>query len=130
MCFQTKQNCFKCGDINTQAIHSDYRKPLKVTWACLTCRNDITTEKTEYISNPLEDGFRDFIKSKIGKTNGLGRWLETIKQHYQVSFITSQIFISSIKDYKQIEGLGRQYKLLASQYADELLIELIPENPS
>ena len=96
----------------------------------MTCRNDITTEKTEYISNPLEDGFRDFIKSKIGKTNGLGRWLETIKQHYQVSFITSQIFISSIKDYKQIEGLGRQYKLLASQYADELLIELIPENPS
>ena len=126
----TKQNCFKCGNINTQAIHSDYRKPLEVTWACLTCRNDITTEKTEYISNPLEDGFRDFIKSKIGKTNGLGRWLETIKQHYQVSFITSQIFISSIKDYKQIEGLGRQYKLLASQYADELLIELIPENPS
>lgn len=122
-----KQDCFKCGDVNTQAIHSDYRKPLEVTWACLTCRNDTPSEKTEYISNPLEDGFRDFIKSKIGKTNGLGRWLETIKQHYQTSFITSHIFVSSIKDYKQIEGLGRQYKLLASQYANELLIELLPE---
>ena len=94
----------------------------------MTCRNDIPMEKTEYIPNPLEDGFRDFIKLKIGKTNGLGRWLETIKQYYQTSFITSHIFVSSIKDYKQIDGLGRQYKLLASQYANELLIELLPEN--
>jgi hypothetical protein len=120
----TKEICFQCGDSNTQAVHSDYRHPLSVTWACLTCRNNIPTTKMEYIANPLEDDFRTFIKSKIGKTNGLGRWLEIIKQHYQISFITNQIFVTSIDDCHNIEGLGKQYKNLASQYMNELL----PEN--
>jgi hypothetical protein len=118
-----KQVCFQCEDSNTQAVHSDYRHPLNVTWTCLTCRSDIPITKIEYTSNPLEEGFRNFIKTKIGKTNGLSRWLEIIKQHYQIFFITNQIFITSIEDYKDIEGLGKQYKSLASQYADELLSE-------
>ena len=125
-----KESCYKCGDPNSQAIHSDYRNPLLVTWACLTCRSGIDTPKIDYIPNPLEDGFREFTKATIGKTNGLGRWLAIIKQHYNTSFITSQIFIQSIKDYKNIDGLGRQYKILAAQYADKLLIELLPENHS
>jgi len=119
-----KEVCFQCEDSNTQAVHSDYRHPLNVIWTCLTCRSDIPTTKIEYTSNPLEEGFRDFIRIKIGKTNGLGRWLEIIKQHYQIDFITNQIFITSIEDYKDIEGLGKQYKNLASQYANELW----PEN--
>ena len=122
-----KESCFKCNDPNTQAVHSNYRNPLNVTWACLTCRSSAPTPES-YAPNPLEDGFREFIKNKIGKTNGLGRWLEIIKQHYSISFLTAQIFITSINEYRNIEGLGRQYKVLASQYANELLIELSPEN--
>ena len=123
-----KESCYKCGDSNSQAIHSDYRNPLSVTWACLTCRSKINIPKIDYTPNPLEDGFREFTRNTIGKTNGLGRWLAIIKQHYNTSFITSQIFVQSIKDYKNIDGLGRQYKILAAQYADKLLIELLPEN--
>lgn len=117
----TKEPCFKCKDPKTQAVHSDYRNPLNVTWACLTCRNTVP-EPENYTPNPLEDEFREFIKNKIGKTNGLGRWLEIIKQHYNVSFLTAQTLITSIEEYREIEGLGRQYKVLASQYANELLI--------
>ena len=124
----TKESCFKCGATNTQAVHSNYRAPLTVTWACLTCRSAVLTPTTQYTPNPLEEGFREFIKNKIGKTNGIGRWLEIIKTHYKTSIITSQIFVTSIKEYKNIEGLGRQYKLLASQYAEELLIELLPDH--
>jgi len=123
-----KESCYKCGDSNSQAIHSDYQNPLNITWACLTCRSNIDTPKVDYTPNPLEDGFREFTKATIGKTNGLGRWLGIIKQHYSTSFITNQIFIQSIKDYKNIDGLGRQYKILAAQYADKLRIELISEN--
>ena len=122
-----KESCYKCGDVNSQAIHSDYQNPLNVTWACLTCRNDIDTPKVNYIPNLLEDGFREFIKTTIGKTNGLSRWLGIIKNHYHTPCITSQIFVQSIKDYKNIYGLGRQYKILAEQYADNLLIELLPD---
>jgi hypothetical protein len=120
----TKEICFQCENPNTQAVHSDYRHPLNVIWTCLTCRSDIPITKIEYTSNPLEEGFRDFIRIKIGKTNGLGRWLEIIKQHYQIYFITNQIFLTSIEDYKDINGLGKQYKNLASQYANKLW----PEN--
>jgi len=123
-----KESCYKCGNANSQAIHSDYQHPLRVTWACLTCRNNIDTPKVEYVPNQLENGFREFIKITIGKTNGLGRWLESIKQHYNTPSLTSQIFVQSIKDYKNIHGLGRQYKTLAAQYADKLLIELLPKN--
>ena len=123
----TKDACFQCGDSNTQAVHSDYSYPLNVTWACLTCRNDVPTIKIEYISNPLEDGFRDFIRDKIGKTNGLGRWLEIIKQHYQTSCITNQIFSKSIEECNDIEGLGKQYKNLASQYSECWLSKNTPK---
>ena len=122
-----KDVCFQCGDSNTQAVHSDYRYPLNVTWACLTCRNNIPITKIEYASNPLEDGFRDFIKTKIGKTNGVGRWLEIIRQHYQTSSITNQVFIASIEECDDIEGLGKQYKNLATQYMGELLPDTTPK---
>ena len=108
-------------------MHSDYRYPLNVTWACLTCRNNIPITKIEYASNPLEDGFRDFIKTKIGKTNGVGRWLEIIRQHYQDSSITNQVFIASIEECDDIEGLGKQYKNLATQYMGELLPDTTPK---
>jgi len=123
----SKQPCFRCNASKTQAVHSDYRNPLDITWACLTCRSELPTPET-YTANPLEDGFREFIRTRIGKTNGLGRWLEIIKQHYNITFLTTNIFLTSIKEYKEIEGLGRQYRVLASQYANELLIELSPEN--
>lgn len=28
------ENCFICGEIKTEAHHSDYRKPLKIIWVC------------------------------------------------------------------------------------------------
>ena len=124
-----KEYCFNCGDTNTQAIHSDYTKPLDVTWACPTCRHLVPDANT-YIANPLEEGFRTFIQSHIGSTNSLGKWIRILKAHYNTNELNTQILVNSIKEYKQINGLGRQYKVLASQYADELLIELYPQNQS
>jgi len=32
-----KLNCKQCGNINTQAHHEDYSKPLEVIWLCKNC---------------------------------------------------------------------------------------------
>ena len=122
----TKELCFRCNSENAQAIHSDYNQPFSITWSCLTCRNFVPMDKVIYIPNPLEEGFRTFIKAKIKHTNSFGKWMQVLKQHYNTQEITSQIFVSSIKEYKQINGLGKQYKDLASLYAEELLIKLLP----
>ena len=50
--------------------------------------------------------------------------------YYYLGQLTSQIFVESIKEYKHIDGLGKQYKTLASQYADEHLIQLLPQKIS
>ena len=122
----TKELCFRCNSENTQAIHSDYNQPFNITLSCLTCRNFVPMDKVIYIPNPIEEGFRTFTKGKIKHTNSFGKWMQVLKQYYNTQEITSQIFISSIKEYKQINGLGKQYKDLASQYSEELLIKLLP----
>jgi len=33
----TKQPCARCGAIEVQAHHTDYTKPLEVTWLCRLC---------------------------------------------------------------------------------------------
>ncbi len=33
----TRLPCETCGEIKTHAHHSDYAKPLEVTWLCATC---------------------------------------------------------------------------------------------
>ena len=35
-----RQSCKYCGDPNTQAHHSDYNKPLDVTWVCFKCHRE------------------------------------------------------------------------------------------
>ena len=76
--------------------------------------------------HPIEEGFRIFTKTKTEHTNSFGKWMQILKQHYNTQEITSQIFVSSINEYKHIKGLGKHYKNLASQYAEELLIKLLP----
>ena len=125
----TKGTCFRCQSENTQAVHRDYNQPLDIIWSCLTCRIFIPST-TPYVPNPIEEGFRTFIKTKIKHTNSFGKWMQMIKQHYNTNELTSQIFVESIKEYKHIDGLGKQYKTLASQYADELLIQLLPQKIS
>ena len=122
----TKEVCFRCNSEDTQAIHSDYNQPFNITWSCLTCRNFVPIAKITYVPNPIEEGFRVFTKTKIEHTNSFGKWMQILKQHYNTQEITSQIFVSSIKEYKYIKGLGKHYKNLASQYAEELLIKLLP----
>ncbi len=33
----TQQPCATCGDLNSQAHHKDYSKPLEVSWLCPQC---------------------------------------------------------------------------------------------
>ncbi len=127
-----QEPCFNCGESDTQAIHHDYSKPLEVSWACSLCKYLIKT--IPYTPDPLEDGFRKFVHATRGRTNNLGKWIQILKKHYSAPILTNQILISSIKEYKQINGLGKQYEVVASQYTEKLLIQdspnTTPENPS
>jgi len=42
-------NCVICNMYPTQAHHSDYSKPLKVTWLCKACHADLHFQERCYI---------------------------------------------------------------------------------
>ena len=41
----SKKPCEKCGNIETEAHHEDYSKPLDITWLCESCHKKIHVEK-------------------------------------------------------------------------------------
>jgi ribosomal protein S27AE len=42
----TKEVCVKCGDVNSQAHHTDYRSPLKIIWLCFKCHRKEHGQRT------------------------------------------------------------------------------------
>ena len=40
-----KENCIKCGSVNSQMHHEDYDKPLDVIWMCRPCHIDMHNQR-------------------------------------------------------------------------------------
>jgi hypothetical protein len=109
----------ECENPKSQAVHTDYNKPLEVQWLCRRCLKRNKIETKPYVVDPLEDTFRIFINEAFQTTNISGKWIASIKRHYQVTTLTQNILKRTQKDCGDILGLGIRYKEVIDDFLKE-----------
>ena len=111
-----KLPCESCGEEKTQAVHTDYNRPLDVRWFCRLCASRVQTAITPYTPNKIEEAYREFINANQESNNISGKWLATLKRHYGVSSINEQTLKTALSDVEHIPGIGKGFYELTKEF--------------
>ena len=117
----------QCEDLDctvnqVQAFHTDYTQPLNVRWLCRLHAKRMQGLAKEYMPNPIEMRYRQFVSSYVGYSNSSGRWIAVLKAQY--GELTHTILIDALRRHNDIQGLGRKFRSTTKAFLDEVLESL------
>ena len=111
-----KQACEQCGDLKSQAVHTDYNQPLNVKWLCRLCASRNKQPSALYKHSKIEEQFRDFISDDLDKSNVGGKWISAIKQFFDVPTLDKKLLLKATEHIDTIPGIGSGYTEAFTQF--------------
>lgn len=113
-----------CSNTKVRATHNDYHKPLSVQWLCALHAKRNTLVRSGHIPNRLEEQFRDYVFIQIDHTNSATRWINALKNHFDGAEISYSLLLDAINSPYPIPGLGRQFRIKARHFLDNVIKSL------
>ena len=113
-----------CSNTTVRATHVDYHRPLAVRWLCALHAKRNTSVRSGHIPNQLEEQFRDYVFTQIDHTNSATRWINALKNHFNGAEISYSLLLDAINSSYPIPGLGRQFRIKARHFLDNVIKSL------
>ena len=111
-----------CLDTRVQAVHRDYATPLDVRWLCRLHAKRIRIAVKDYTPNPIEVRYRQFISDYTKGWSNPSKWISILQKQY--GDLTHTVLVDALKNYKEVQGLGRKFRTTTKAFLDEILESL------